>query len=462
MKLQLAFLFALIVCSQALTLSESAGSLYTIDNRRYQDLLYRMKDTNSGDSKNTLLKAFLSNYAFYCNQVVALISTYSFDSEKFSGLSIIKNSIIDVENKATIVNIFTFSDDKRKASDILAGIFPCTTAGIAPEKFPVMNLPYKDQWDQTAVENLVKAINKQTWSDRKLQVAEDALTSTSKILTSSQALMLYESFTFSSDMLALTEFVKDRIVGLTCDQVKSILNRFSFQSDQLDALAAFKHNIIDVENKFIIVDTFVFSSSRDKALKILETAKPKSYLFGIPTGRVVFLLDVSGSMSTSFGIGWNGRSNRLDFVKKEFIKTISNFDRNTEFTVFSYSTNVTAWNTTLQRATQANLINAIAFAQNFTASGYTNIYAALQAAWAVPGVESVYLLTDGTPSAGVTDTDRILNDLKTWNVGRNIKLNTIAFLMGNEGYDDKPNSRKLMSALAEATNGIYRALESDD
>jgi len=71
-------------------------------------------------------------------------------------------------------------------------------------------------------------------------------------------------------------------------------------------------------------------------------------------------------------------------------------------------------------------------------------------------------LTDGSPSVGVTDTNKILADLKTWDAKTPIKVNTIAFLMGTEpSWDDKPASRRLISAIAEATNGIYRAVESD-
>jgi hypothetical protein len=461
MKFQLAFLFALMVCSQALTAGESAGVLYTINDKRYQDLLTRMKDASFTDNRDTLLKTSVTSFAFTSNQVLALVSTYTFESDRVNGVAILKDNILDVQNKVTIINGFNSADNKKKVTDLLAAVVSCKTEGVAPEKFPIITLPYKDQWNQTDIEALVKAINKAPFSDRKLQIAEDALTSTSRILTSDQACFLYESFTYSADMLALTEFVKDRIVGLTCDQVISILNRFSFQNDKLDALRAFKHNIIDVENKLNIVDSFTYISTKDEARKILDDLKPKSYLFGIPTGKVVFLLDVSGSMSTQFALSTGGKSNRLDFVKKEFAKTVGNFDNTTEFTVFSYSSGVTQWKTTLQMATQANITDAINFSKKFVANGGTNIYAALQAAWAVPGVDTVYLLTDGSPSVGVTNVNQLLNDLKTWNSKLNIKLNTIAFLMGTESWDDKPASRKLMSSLAELTNGIYRAVESD-
>jgi len=464
MQYKLLFFFAaLMVCSQALTVGQSIGVLYTINDKRYDELLARMKDASFTDNRDTLLKTSVTTFAFNCNQVTALISTYTFESDRANGLDIIKSNILDPQNKATILNSFSNADAKKKATDILATVVACKTEGIAPEKFPFVVLPYKDQWSTVDLENLIKQINKAPFSDRKLEIAEEGLTSSNKILTSEQACVLYESFAFSDDMLALTEFVKDRIVGLTCEQVISILNRFSFQNDKLDALRAFKHNVIDVENKLIIVDSFTYISTKDEARKILDDLKPKSYLFGLPTGKCVFALDVSGSMSTTFTLSTGQKMNRLDFVKKEFAKTVGNFDATTEFNVLPYSSAVSTWKTNgLQKATQTNIADAIAYSNKFSANGGTNIYSVLQSAWAIPGVDTIYLLTDGSPSVGITDTNKIIADIKTWYAKTQIKINTIAFLMGTEKWDDKPASRRLMSAIAEATNGIYRAVESDN
>jgi len=463
MQYKLLFVFAaLMVCSQALTLGESIGVLYTINDKRYDDLIIRMKGASFTDNRDTLLKTSVGAFAFNCNQVTALISAYTFESDRANALQILKENILDPQNKATIINSFSNADAKKKATDILATVVACKTEGIAPEKFPSVILPYKDQWNITDLESLIKQINKAPYSDRKLQIAEEALTSTNKILTSEQACVLYESFAYSADMLALTEFVKDRIVGLTCDQVISILNRFSFQNDKLDALRAFKHNIIDVENKLNIVDSFTYISTKDEARKILDDLKPKSYLFGLPTGKCVFALDVSGSMSISFTLSTGQKMNRLDFVKKEFAKTVGNFDNTTEFNILPYSSSVSIWKAGgLQQGTQANIADAIAYSKRFSANGGTNIYSVLQAAWNIPGVDTIYLLTDGSPSVGVVDTNKIIADVKAWNAKTQIKVNTIAFLMGPESAVSKEASRKLMSAIAEATNGIYRAVESE-
>jgi len=461
MQYKLLFVFAaLLIGAQALTLSESIGVLYTINDKRYDELLVRMKE--SSFQRDILLKTTITAFAFNCKQVTALLATYSFDNQKAAALEILKANIVDPQNKATILDSIQNADAKKQATATLATVVACKTEGVAPEKFPFIVLPFKDQWDQVELENLIHQINKAPMSDKKLQIAEDALTSSTKVLTSEQACVLYESFAFSKDMLALTEFVKDRIVGLTCDQIISVLNRFAFEKDKLLALEAFKHNIIDVENKLTIVDCFVFTPNKEEARKILDGLRPKSYLFGLPTGKVAFALDTSGSMSAAFTLSNGQRMNRLEFVKKEFAKTVSTLEEATEFNVFPYSSAVRTWKTGgLQKATQSNIDDAIAYSKKFSADGGTNIYAALQTAWAIPGLETIYLLTDGAPSVGVTDTNKLLADIKTWYAKTPIKVNTIAFLMGTFSGDEKPKSRALMAAIAEATNGIYRAVESD-
>jgi len=462
MQSRIVFLFALLVCSQALTLSESTGALYTLNEKRYQELLVRMKEASFSDTRDIHLKTTISSFALTCSQVASLVSTYHFESEGINGLDIIKNNIVDPQNKDLIINSFSKTDAKKQVTDLLTLIPACKTEGVAPEKFPFVALPYKDQWNQTDLDVVIRRINKAFFSDGKLQIAEEALTSSSKILTSEQACLLYESFSFPSDMVALTEFVKDRIVGLTCEEVISILNRFAFQSDKLDALEAFKHTIIDVENKLILVDSFTYTTSKERARYILDDLKPKSYLFGVPTGNVLFLIDVSGSMNATFILSTGQKMNRLDFVRKEVAKTITNFQETTQFNILAYAATVSSWKTDgLQKSSETNIIDAVNFSKNLTANGGTNMYAALQQAWNIDGVDTIYLLTDGSPSVGVTDTSRIISDVKVWNAKTPIKINTIAFLMGTDDSDDKPASRKLMSALAEATNGIYRAIESD-
>jgi len=166
-------------------------------------------------------------------------------------------------------------------------------------------------------------------------------------------------------------------------------------------------------------------------------------------------------MSTGFVLNTGQKTNRLNFVKSEFAKTVQSFDESIEFDVFAYAERVVAWKPQLQKATSDLIPSAIAFTKQFPANGGTNIHEALRVAWNTPRVDNIYLLTDGSPTVGKTNTNAILADIQAWYAKNPIPVHTIAFLMGTEKWDNKPASRSFMKAIADATGGTYRAIESD-
>lgn len=52
-------------------------------------------------------------------------------------------------------------------------------------------------------------------------------------------------------------------------------------------------------------------------------------------------------------------------------------------------------------------------------------------------IDEIYLLSDGEPTEGVSDTNQIIADVHQWNLKRikPVRINTIAFLMG-ETFDN--------------------------
>jgi hypothetical protein len=56
----------------------------------------------------------------------------------------------------------------------------------------------------------------------------------------------------------------------TVEQVKGILKMFSFPDDKLTALRSVRDRIVDPENQFLLYGSFVHSSDKDEAKKILE------------------------------------------------------------------------------------------------------------------------------------------------------------------------------------------------
>ncbi len=212
---------------------------------------------------------------------------------------------------------------------------------------------------------------------------------------------------------------------------------------------------------------------------------------GIPTKskRIIFVIDISGSMETQVveidRFRANGKDyasfQRLEIVKTELINTIENLNSNVEFNILAFATKLKWWKKKLVGSNILNRNSAIKFvrglkplggamagfrsraglSQAALEEGKTNTFGALMAALGVPeesssrtydrnlksDVDTIYFLSDGAPTVGkVIDQDEILAEVKRVNKVRKIVLHTIAI----------GDFRKtLMKALAKGNGGVY-------
>src|SRR6185295_6936488 len=94
---------------------------------------------------------------------------------------------------------------------------------------------------------------------------------------------------------------------------------------------------------------------------------------------------------------------------------------------------------------KANLKEAQAVVSRVAARGQTNIFDALEVAFAHKEADTIYLLSDGDPSNGrVIDPDDILREIRKMNRLRQLVIHTISF-----------GSSRFMKALAEQNGGQY-------
>jgi len=172
--------------------------------------------------------------------------------------------------------------------------------------------------------------------------------------------------------------------------------------------------------------------------------KPRPRFFGeeISKKRVFFVIDVSGSMSEPASGG-----TKLDVVKKEMKNAIQAMDETYKFNMLFYNHGYRMWKPSLQKATKQVKAQAVTEIDRQMPMGMTNIWAAVKKAMEDGDTKLIILLSDGLPTAGITDTNKILEDVKKWNKYRKIQINTV----GMQGADFD-----FLRKLAEQNGGKFR------
>lgn len=434
-------------------------ALFGMDQTTFTKLKKQVKDAGFASEKITLVKTAASSNTFTCTQVNEILGEMSFAGDKIKMLKAVKNKLEDPKNKLSLLGSFDFDSDKKKAKKVLAQVKKAAKR-IQHAKMP-LKINQAAAWSKHDFKRLNKRLKKASFSKDKLDIVKEVSRS-SKGFTAKQMFKILKTFGFGNDMVKAVKILDKQILELYSTQVSKILKAFSFSNDKLKALKTLKNTIVDAENKFVILDQFDFGSDKEKAREILKTVKPRSFIYGtIYSNRVVFVVDTSGSMAATFTTNQGERLTRLNFVTRELKKVIQEqFDDETAFNIITFSNGVRQWQPSLVPATQNNIKMALAYLSKLRPGGGTNIHDSLQKAFSNKNVNAVYFLTDGQPTAGAKrDQVGIIQAVKSWRKGRDIPVHTAAFLMGYFSGDNKPASRSLMSALAEATLGMFRSIE---
>ncbi len=182
--------------------------------------------------------------------------------------------------------------------------------------------------------------------------------------------------------------------------------------------------------------------------------------------KVVFVVDLSGSMRVRCQDEAGISRSRMDYVKEQLMAVIaSELEDGARFNVIGFSTGITSWKKKLVKATDKNRKKARSWIRKvMQPNGETNIYGALQTAFKHKDVDTIYFLTDGYPTAGAeTVNDTILGKVRGWNASRRVRIHTIAFLAGDGKplgiQENKGMSRRFLKRLASQNDGSFKAFE---
>jgi hypothetical protein len=182
----------------------------------------------------------------------------------------------------------------------------------------------------------------------------------------------------------------------------------------------------------------------------------------VHSDRVVFLVDASASMTWP----WRKPVHRVDVARAELAATLRKLTPDVLFNVVAYAEKVVPWKKAEVAATPDAVDAAIAWADKALADpkGDTHLFEALDWAYANdPQFDTLYLLTDGDPTAGrYFGHAGLLSSVRAWNRYRRTAVHTIGLTLVSEDpgmpnlTEDLPRMRTLLKGLSEATGGEFR------
>ncbi len=172
----------------------------------------------------------------------------------------------------------------------------------------------------------------------------------------------------------------------------------------------------------------MLAEEEDRRLKQISNAE----FFGIriESHRVLFIIDVSGSMNEPVRPRYYGESGnvRIDVAKEELKKALNALEPTALFNIAPFSGDVESW---LEEgiATSGEMVReeAIEYVDRLGAAGGTNLYGSLDFAFEDPDIDTIFLLSDGEPSVGdLIDPQLIRDVVAERNQTRGIVINTIS------------------------------------
>ena len=157
--------------------------------------------------------------------------------------------------------------------------------------------------------------------------------------------------------------------------------------------------------------------------ELLTEAEGSYHGIAVPRGGVVFILDISGSMDQMF----DENTTFFQHFSQALMETVDNLKDDTDFNIVLFSSDARAWNEDKLVPAEGEYIEeAISYLDASRPGGATNLFAALELAFEFHETQTIFLLTDGDPTMGITITDVILAEIEYMNRDRRIQIHTIA------------------------------------
>ncbi len=144
----------------------------------------------------------------------------------------------------------------------------------------------------------------------------------------------------------------------------------------------------------------------------------------IEGGRIVFMLDSSGSMD----------GDRWEKMVRNMSDVIGRMDSSTEFNVILFGSTATPFEADLVLANEEGKRRAVSWLNSLYPSGGTNLLSAIETASSMEKARVYAILSDGYPSSDVRDIHRAIIENRKRNQS-DIKVYTVSYYASDRGQD---------------------------
>ena len=187
----------------------------------------------------------------------------------------------------------------------------------------------------------------------------------------------------------------------------------------------------------------------EEARRLKQISRTEFFGIRIESHRVIFIIDVSGSMNEPTRgkyVGERGAP-RIEVAKEELLKALDGMEIDSLYNIVTFSSDVGQWQDRIVEKNDTSLEEARSYVGRLGAGGATNLYGALKFSFGDPDVDTIFVMSDGEPTAGdVTDGGGIRAAVEAWNKNRGVVIHSVAV----------GGSLQILEWLAEDTGGTYR------
>jgi hypothetical protein len=312
-------------------------------------------------------------------------------------------------------------------------------------------------------DNLI-SIMKKTSHDARLAIIEEELSKDILLIESTDIVRLVTEVLFRKELKSVLNTLNGYILRLSPDEVVKIV-KFQKKKFQADAVVELSDTLSDVSDatKKRIVDAVACKGLKKQAQAALEGIEKRSCITGKLNSNLVFLIDLSGSMT--FFFKYMGKKyTRLDFLKPVIINAISSLDQTKQFKIVTFASKAKSWKDGFIFATKENKKAAIQYVKDLKAVGFTNTKEALDKSLTLNPLDyALMVFTDGMPTKGETNPEKLIKYVKNHNLLRktqklpSIKIHmNVLMLGGYETAEEKDITKDLSKNLAKVTSGTYK------